>query len=645
MNLLDRMCYDTGGYTVQEILSSFTKKILEIIDLVNKNEEVCDEARTIIENIRNEVVPDLVDDIMKELQDSGYFDDLVNVTLFEQLRTEITTLLNQTITDYTNRLDNFDSQLDNIEKNINKICYTIDTSITLNNSLNTLINNIDGGKIVIPPGNYTLDGEITINKSNIELEFLKGSKIIVNYVDKNVLTILPSLENIKITGFNVVGNANRMNDQYAIVVGRNCKNITIRDCLLNNFNGGIMLVANNSLVTVENNKFYNMIFPTLESEANGSGKTGGYGVVLQGANNCSITNNYFDKTVERHCIYMSRVPDDETIVGYNNSIVNNKFNGVKQETHITNYEFLVKIMGNNNVTISGNTFDGGLGHLWLVSAGTVDPQPRNITIIGNVFKNIHQGNATSSSGAIATASNPSPTTILENCVISGNTIIDCNCRSAFKIDYMKNTIISNNTIKDCTGYGILVQFGAKDSMINDNNIYNVVRGIQLKGDTTNGDTCDIKGNQIKECEFGIWIDNIRYGNITSNNIRTNKYQSIILNSGCFEGVINNNKFDGGNKAVAIKPTNTKDFFFYDNVFGTHTVEKVENSTVRLLKPFLVDGNREQKEFVGTSIPTNGTWTEGDRMYYTVPGGGGYIGAVCTVGGTPGTWKNFGAIIS
>ena len=90
MNYLDRMCYDTGGYTVQEILSSFCKKILEIIDLVNKNEEVCDEAHALIENIRNEVVPDLVDDIMKEMQDTGYFDSLVNVTLIEQLRTELT---------------------------------------------------------------------------------------------------------------------------------------------------------------------------------------------------------------------------------------------------------------------------------------------------------------------------------------------------------------------------------------------------------------------------------------------------------------------------------------------------------------------------------------------------------------------------
>ena len=121
MNYLNRMSYDTVGYTVQEILSSFCNKILEIIDQVNKNEEVCDEVHTIIENIRNEVVPELVDDIIKELQDKGYFDNLVNVTLIQQLRTELTTLLNQTITGYTTRLDNFDKQLDNITNDITNI--------------------------------------------------------------------------------------------------------------------------------------------------------------------------------------------------------------------------------------------------------------------------------------------------------------------------------------------------------------------------------------------------------------------------------------------------------------------------------------------------------------------------------------------
>ena len=111
MNYLDRIAYDTGGYTVQEILSSFCNKILEIIDLVNKNEEVCDEAHTFIENIRNEVVPSLVENIIEEMQNNGYFNNLANVSI-EQLRNELTTQLNNTITNFTNRLDNFNSQLD-----------------------------------------------------------------------------------------------------------------------------------------------------------------------------------------------------------------------------------------------------------------------------------------------------------------------------------------------------------------------------------------------------------------------------------------------------------------------------------------------------------------------------------------------------
>ena len=208
MNLLDRIAYDTGGYTVQEILSSFCKKILEIIDLVNKNEEVCDEAHTLIENIRNEVVPDLVDDMINEIKDSGYFDNLVNVTLIEQLRTDLTTLLNQAITDYTTRLDNFDSQLVTINNNINgrglnvkefgaigddrlhplsEFFTTLDEAKTVYPSATSLNDSIDsvaiqkaidyyniivhsagtpknGGIVHIPTGNYRLNKTIQMKK-------------------------------------------------------------------------------------------------------------------------------------------------------------------------------------------------------------------------------------------------------------------------------------------------------------------------------------------------------------------------------------------------------------------------------------------------------------------------------------------------
>jgi hypothetical protein len=41
--------------------------------------------------------------------------------------------------------------------------------------------------------------------------------------------------------------------------------------------------------------------------------------------------------------------------------------------------------------------------------------------------------------------------------------------------------------------------------------------------------------------------------------------------------------------------------------------------------------------------TNGNWAVGDRMEYTSPTAGGWIGEVCVTAGTPGTWKTYGAV--
>lgn len=51
----------------------------------------------------------------------------------------------------------------------------------------------------------------------------------------------------------------------------------------------------------------------------------------------------------------------------------------------------------------------------------------------------------------------------------------------------------------------------------------------------------------------------------------------------------------------------------------------------------------RKTAYGTSAPTVGTWSAGDIVYHTLPTAGGFIGWICTVAGTPGTWKTFGAI--
>lgn len=50
-----------------------------------------------------------------------------------------------------------------------------------------------------------------------------------------------------------------------------------------------------------------------------------------------------------------------------------------------------------------------------------------------------------------------------------------------------------------------------------------------------------------------------------------------------------------------------------------------------------------RDFYSGSVPTTGDWLRGDTVWKITPAGSGYMGWVCTESGTPGTWKQFGAI--
>jgi hypothetical protein len=44
-----------------------------------------------------------------------------------------------------------------------------------------------------------------------------------------------------------------------------------------------------------------------------------------------------------------------------------------------------------------------------------------------------------------------------------------------------------------------------------------------------------------------------------------------------------------------------------------------------------------------TTPAAGTWRAGTIIQFTNPASGGKSGSLCTTGGSPGTWKQFGAI--
>nr|AUN36848.1 hypothetical protein [uncultured bacterium] len=53
----------------------------------------------------------------------------------------------------------------------------------------------------------------------------------------------------------------------------------------------------------------------------------------------------------------------------------------------------------------------------------------------------------------------------------------------------------------------------------------------------------------------------------------------------------------------------------------------------------------QKTIHDTAAPTAGTWEVGDKVWHSAPSPEGNIGWVCVLGGSPGTWKEFGRISS
>ena len=134
-------------------------------------------------------------------------------------------------------------------------------------------------------------------------------------------------------------------------------------------------------------------------------------------------------------------------------------------------------------------------------------------------------------------------------------------------------------------------------------------------------------------------DSITFNNGTSsvsigpNNIDISNTLSILV-LGQEELYIDSREISIGNKQNTRRPV---------KVFGPLTVG-VNNPdpTVSLA----VSGSisfADKKFMVGSEAPTAGTFNTGDICWNTAPTADGYVGWICTVGGTPGEWLPFGAI--
>lgn len=137
----------------------------------------------------------------------------------------------------------------------------------------------------------------------------------------------------------------------------------------------------------------------------------------------------------------------------------------------------------------------------------------------------------------------------------------------------------------------------------------------------------------------ITADSITFNNGTSSvsvgpkNIDVSNSLSISV-QGQEEIYVDTREITIGNKQNTRRPV---------KVFGPLTVG-VNNPDPTL--SLAVSGNisfADKKFIVGPEAPVSGTYNTGDICWNTVPTADGYVGWICTAGGTPGEWLPFGAI--
>lgn len=224
----------------------------------------------------------------------------------------------------------------------------------------------------------------------------------------------------------------------------------------------------------------------------------------------------------------------------------------------------------------------------------------------------------------------------------------------------RNAKVESNNVWGYKRYPLFMQHVASQVIISKNNLYSTLnRALQIElldgvtsADATGSATYWITENRL---QTGSSTAQVSYINNAPNiDVRVLFKNNVVINMpgtastfSVFNGSesydISGNLWSGGSQPFSVSPeanayvTNNTGVFSMASLATTTT----PGSGTVVLGPNNLPGG---KQMYGLSAaPTVGTWAVGDKVFFVVPTTGGKIGSVCTVAGTPGTWKSFGAI--
>lgn len=281
-----------------------------------------------------------------------------------------------------------------------------------------------------------------------------------------------------------------------------------------------------------------------------------------------------------------------------------------------------------------------------ITPNTYADQNGYINISGNVIRGSDQF------GIAVVGNNASAPDFVYQVTVNGNTIDDVTNVDAatgnvggIVVRYHHRLIINNNNISNVTGVncsGIAVRSGdgAGHTVVVGNCISVVdYRGIFFD---LGGDKIVCNSNLIETCG-GEGI--VFYGHNSADVVCCGNYISDVNDYGIYlhsatTTSINGNTIDdiGGLE---------RGIFVTSNMYGC-VVGNTSNATTPFMSTLTGEVQQGYNTFnpmesYGNLAPTTGTWEVGAKRWKTTVTSGGYAGWICTVAGSPGTWKEFGLI--
>lgn len=498
-------------------------------------------------------------------------------------------------------------------------------TVAIQNAINSVLSTVCSGVVVFPPGKYKITnvnaiGNVSAYYKNLELRgdgatllyTLPGGSFPTNYGS----FFFRYIDGLTITGFEI--DANRAN-------------IPSSDSTINH---GVTIYSCRN-VNVSGNKIYR----TGRQPATGSDWAGDGVYLASSCENIAIENNLFEDMGRWGCAVVGAIKN---------------------------------LLVSNNVHIEKSTKTGG-------------------SVLG--FSDVELGGASSASGITITnnvaywatniaISNSSGTGALDNITISGNKLLGwwyddptTKRTGAYAIGIFvdrnatgnaANIVISDNIIRSYgTGNAIWVE--GVDVSITGNNI--VSNGVCLYLDTQNytvsGNYCEVEGTSAFAAIQLYSTGSAAKGTISGNHFLTsnagNAQFPVILSQTTDTTFCSNTVFSASSTRSSI--ATHSGFRIIGNVSNTGFQYITQSGATNVfigpnhlpantnLVSAPIEGQKALLPYFSRQLlhhsaaPTTGTWAVGDIVLNNNPSAGGYIGWVCTTAGTPGTWKQFGAILA